>query len=361
VRDRIVTVFSSLLYMVLRRLLAVLSFGDRAAEQVRLENLVLRHQVAILRRQVKRPTYRMGDRALLAAASRMLPRERWNVFLVRPETLLRWHRGLVAQKWTHSRRSPGRPALDPEVRRLILLMARENPRWGYMRIKGECQKLGIGVSATAIAALLRSHGIGPAPRRGPTWSEFLKAQAAGIIACDFFTVETAFLRTLYVLFFIEIGTRRVHVTVATSNPDSVFVTQQARNLAMSLPDQGARTKFLVRDRDAKFSRSFDDVFASEGMRVICTPIRAPNANAFAERWVETLRADCLDWLLIFGPRHLDRVLRTYVKHYNQKRPHRGLQLVAPESAAPVPEVDRVPDIQRRDLLGGLIHEYESAA
>ena len=360
-RDRIVTVFSSLLYMVLRRLLAVLSFGDRAAEQVRLENLVLRHQVAILRRQVKRPTYRMGDRALLAAASRMLPRERWNVFLVRPETLLRWHRGLVAQKWTHSRRSPGRPALDPEVRRLILLMARENPRWGYMRIKGECQKLGIGVSATAIAVLLRSHGIGPAPRRRPTWSEFLKAQAAGIIACDFFTVETAFLRTLYVLFFIEIGTRRVHVTVATSNPDSVFVTQQARNLAMSLPDQGARTKFLVRDRDAKFSRSFDDVFASEGMRVICTPIRAPNANAFAERWVETLRADCLDWLLIFGPRHLDRVLRTYVKHYNQKRPHRGLQLVAPESAAPVPEVDRVPDIQRRDLLGGLIHEYESAA
>src|SRR5665647_1496217 len=162
--------------MVLRRLLAFLSFGDRAAEQVRLENLVLRHQVVILRRQVKRPIYRMRDRALLAAASRMLPRERWNAFLVRPETLLRWHRGLVAQKWTHSQRSPGRPALDPEVRRLILRMARENPRWGYMRIKGECQKLGIGVSATAIAALLRSHGIGPAPRRGPTWSQFLKAQ-----------------------------------------------------------------------------------------------------------------------------------------------------------------------------------------
>jgi transposase InsO family protein len=188
-----------------------------------------------------------------------------------------------------------------------------------------------------------------------------RPKAAGIIACDFFTVETAFLRTLYVLFFIEIGTRRARVTVATSNPDSVFVTQQARNLAMSLPDQGARTTFLIRDRDARFSRSFDDVFASEGMRVICTPIRAPNANAFAERWVETLRADCLDWLLILGPRHLDRVLRTYVEHYNQKRLHRGLQLLAPESAAPVPEADRVPDIQRRDLLGGLIHEYESAA
>src|SRR5450830_230417 len=360
-RDRIATVLSSLLYLLLRRLLSVLSSKDRAAEQVRLENLVLRHEVMILRRQVKRPVYRMRDRALLAAASRMLPRERWNAFLVHPETIMRWHRRLVAHKWTRPHRRRGRPALEPEVRRLILRMAKENPRWGYMRIKGELQGLGICVSASAIAMLLRRHGIGPAPRRGPTWSQFLKAQASGIIACDFFTVETAFLRTLYVLFFIEIGTRRVRVTVATSNPDSVFVTQQARNLAMSLPDQGARTTFLIRDRDAKFSRSFDDVFASEGMRVICTPIRAPNANAFAERWVETLRADCLDWLLIFGPRHLDRVLRIYVEHYNQKRPHRGLQLVAPESAAPVPEVDRVPDIQRRDLLGGLIHEYESAA
>ena len=291
----------------------------------------------------------------------MLPRERWSAFLVRPETLLRWHRGLVARKWTRPHRSPGRPALDPEVRRLILRMAKDNPRWGYMRIKGELQGLGIRVSASASAVLLRRQGIGPAPRRGPTWSQFLKAQAAGIIACDFFTVETALLKTLYVLFFIESRTRRVHVSVATSSPDSVFVSQQACNLAMSLSDEGAGVKFLIRDRDAKFSRSFDDVFASEGMRVICTPIRAPNANAFAERWVETLRADCLDWLLIFGPRHLDRVLRISVEHYYRKRPHRGLQLLAPESAAPVPEVDRVPDIQRRDLLGGLIHEYKCAA
>ena len=360
-RDRIATVFSSLLYMVLRRLLGILSSRDRAAGQVQLENLVLRHQVTILRRQVKRPVYSGRDRALLAAASRVLPRNRWNTFLVRPETLLRWHKGLVVRKWTRPHRPPGRPAIDPEVRRLILRMAKENPRWGYMRIKGECQKLGIGVSATAIAALLRRSGIGPAPRRGLTWSQFLKAQASGIITCDFFTVETALLKTLYVLFFIEIGTRRVHVTVPTSNPDSVFVTQQARNLAMRLPDEGARTKFLIRDRDAKFSRSFDDVLASEGIRVICTPIRAPNADAFAERWVETLRADCLDWLLIFGPRHLDRVLRIYVEHYNQKRPHRGLQLLTPESAAPIAELDSVPDICRRDRLGGLIHEYESAA
>jgi transposase InsO family protein len=303
----------------------------------------------------------MRDRALLAAASRILPRERWSAFLVCPETIMCWHRRLVARKWTRARRRPGRPSLDPEIQALVLRLASENPRWGYMRIKGERQKLGLGVSATAIAALLRRSGIGPAPRRGPTWSQFLKAQASGIIACDFFTVETVLLKTFYVLFFIEIGTRRVHVTISTSNPDAVFVTQQARDLAMSLADEGARITFLIRDRDAKFSRSFDDVLASAGIRVICTPIRAPNANAFAERWIETLRADCLDWLLIFGPRHLDRVLRIYVEHYNQQRPHRGLQLWAPERAAPVAAAESVPDIQRRDLLGGLIHEYKSAA
>ncbi len=353
--------FSSLLYMVLRRLLGILSSRDRAARQVELENLVLRHQVAILRRQVKRPVYRMSDRALLAAASLFLPRERWNAFLVRPETVLRWHRWLVACKWTRTQRRPGRPSLDPAIQALIIRLAKENPCWGYMRIKGECQKLGVRVSATAIATLLRRHNIGPAPRRGPTWSEFLRAQASGILACDFFTVETALLKTLYVLFFIEIGTRAVHVTAATSNPDSAFVTQQARNLAMSLAEESAQVEFLIRDRDAKFSRSFDDVFVGEGMRVIRTPIRAPNANAFAERWVETLRADCLDWTLIFGPRHLDRVLRTYVEHYNQKRPHRRLRLLAPKGATPVEELDGVPGIRRRDILGGLIHEYERAA
>ena len=360
-RDRIATVFSSLLYMVLRRLLAVLSFGDRAAEQVRLENLVLRHQVAILRRQVKRPVYRMRDRALLAAASRMLPRERWNAFLVRPETLLRWHRRLVARKWTRRHRRPGRPALEPEVRRLILRMAKENPRWGYMRIKGELHKLGIHVSATAIAMLLRAHSIGPAPRRGLTWSQFLKAQASGIVACDFFTVETAFLKTLYVLFFIEIGSRRLHVTAATPNPNGTFVTQQARNLCFKLDERSEPVRFLIHDRDAKFSGSFDEVLRSEGMRVIRTPVRSPQANAFAERAVKTLRHETLDWTLILGRRHLDRVLASYVRHYNAARPHRGLDLRAPEKQSHVEPVEIVPKIKRRDLLDGLIHEYYPVA
>jgi len=153
----------------------------------------------------------------------------------------------------------------------------------------------------------------------------------------------------------------VHVTVSTTNPDSSFVTQQARNLVMSLADEGTQIGFLIRDRDAKFSRSFDAVFVSERIRVIRTPIRAPNANAFAELWIETLRAECLDWLLILGPRHLDRVLRIYVRHYNRRRPHRGLELEVPERLAPVEEADRVPDIERRDLLGGLVHEYRRAA
>jgi transposase InsO family protein len=359
--DSIAAMLASLLYLLVRRLLTLGASHDRAGQSAQVEILVLRHQLEVLRRQVKRPVYRHRDRALLAAASRILPRDRWGVFLVRPETLLRWHRSLVSRKWTQPHRAPGRPAIDPEVRKLILRLANENPRWGYLRIKGELAKLGIAVSATSIAMLLRRSGVGPAPRRGRTWPQFLKAQAAGVLACDFFTVETAFLQTLYVLFFIEIGSRRVHVSASTRNPDASFVTQQARNIVIQLADEGQPVRFLIRDRDTKFSRSFDDVFASAGIRVIRTPIRAPNANAFAERWVETLRAECLDWLLILGPRHLDRVLPTYVQHYNRQRPHRGLQLRAPERRAPIKQAEGVRPVERRDLLGGLVHEYRRAA
>jgi len=357
-------VFFSLVYLLLRLVLRVPSPGGRRdrERELEVELLVLRHELTVLRRKAGRPKLRRSDKVFLTALSRLLPRERWSSFIVTPGTLLRWHRELVKRTWTHKTRPVGRPPLDPKLAALIVRMAGDNPRWGYLRIKGECQKMGLRVSATTVKKVLLGAGLDPAPRRdGPSWSEFLRSQAEGILACDFFTVETAFLKTLYVLFFIEVGSRRLHITTATPHPSGRFVTQQARNLSFKLDERSEPVRFLIHDRDAKFSRSFDDVFASEGIRVICTSFRAPNANAFAERWVETLRADCLDWQLVLGPRHLDRVLRIYVEHYNQKRPHRGLQLWAPERASPVELLDSVPDIQRRDLLGGLIHEYKSAA
>ena len=356
--------FFSLVYLLLRLVLRVPSPGGRRdrERELEVELLVLRHELTVLRRKAGRPKLRRSDKVFLTALSRLLPRERWSSFIVTPGTLLRWHRELVKRTWTHKTRPVGRPPLDPKLAALIVRMAGDNPRWGYLRIKGECQKMGLRVSATTVKKVLLGAGLDPAPRRdGPSWSEFLRSQAEGILACDFFTVETAFLKTLYVLFFIEVGSRRLHITTATPHPSGRFVTQQARNLSFKLDERSEPVRFLIHDRDAKFSRSFDDVFASEGIRVICTSFRAPNANAFAERWVETLRADCLDWQLVLGPRHLDRVLRIYVEHYNQKRPHRGLQLWAPERASPVELLDSVPDIQRRDLLGGLIHEYKSAA
>jgi len=266
----------SLLYLILRR---VLGTGRRPQDEVDIQLLVLRRQVKVLRRQVKRPRLHRLDRVLLAAASRAIRRDLWSSFVVRPETLLRWHRELVAKKWTYKRRGrPGRPPVDAEVRDLIVRLGRENPRWGYQRIRGELLKLGLRISATTVRTILLRHGLDPAPRRtGPTWSEFLRSQAAGILACDFFTIETITLRTIYVLFFIELSTRKVHVAGVTSHPDSAWVTQQARNLAIE--DRFSGVRFLLRDRDAKFAASFDEVFRTEGVRIIRTPIRAPRANA----------------------------------------------------------------------------------
>jgi transposase InsO family protein len=223
------------------------------------------------------------------------------------------------------------------------------------------RKLGVTVSATAIRSLLRSHGLKPEPRRqGPSWKEFLAYQASGILACDFFTVETVWLRTLYVLFFIELSTRRVHLAGVSAHPRSAWVTQQARNLCFELGARETPVRFLIRDRDAKFSGPFDEVFRSEGVRVIRTPIRSPKANAFAERFVKTVRQECLDHLLIFGERHLRYILREYLRHYSEERPHRGLSLQTPEPGAA--SRNRGDDVVVRvDRLGGLIHEYQRAA
>jgi putative transposase len=353
----------SILYLILRRLLGIVP-GSRSGDAAKdVEIAVLRHQLQVLRRQDRRPSFRPLDRVFLAATARLLPRDRWTSFMITPQTLLRWHRQLVRRKWTYRTVRIGRPPIDPELRKTVLRLARENPRWGYVRIQGELRKVGIRIGATTIRRLLRAHGLGPAPRRhGPTWSEFLRAQAEGIIASDFLTVETIRLKRLYILFFIELHTRRVHVAGITANPDSAWVSQQARNLAFSFEDRSARVRFLLRDRDAKYSGPFDEVFRSEGIEVIRTPIRAPRANAFAERWVRTVRNECLDWTLVRGRRHLERVLRAYAAHYNGHRPHRGLQLDVPERSdgARRPE-NRGARLVRRDVLGGLIHEYEAAA
>jgi putative transposase len=357
-------VLSTFAYLTLCRsiqLLVLLARGDAAKD---LELLVLRHQLAVLRRQTPRPRLEPADRALLAAVSRVLPRGRWSCFFVQPETLLRWHRRLVAGAWTYPHRGSGRPPLDQELQQLIVRLARENPRWGYQHIKGELLRLGMPVSATAIRTTMRRHGLDPAPRpTATTWRAFLRHQAAGIVACDFLTVDTIWLRRLYVLFFIELATRRVHLAGVTANPTGTWVTQQARNLLLLLEERGHRVRFLIRDRDAKFSRSFDDVFRSEGAEVLVTPVQAPNANAHAERWVRTVRAECLDWSLIVGHDHLKRVLRIYVEHYNRHRPHRALGLEPPGPSAGLTHVgeNRRARVYRRDLLGGLLHEYQQAA
>jgi putative transposase len=352
-------VFLFLGYLLLRRLLRLLVGGSAAGALV-LENAVLRHQLAVLGRGVRRPPLRCRDRVLLAAASGLVPRARWSVFLPSPQTVLRWHRELVRRKWCYGRRSVGRPPLDRGLVELVLRLGRENPRWGCVRIQGELRKLGIRVGATTIRSILRRSGLGPAPRgQGLSWTEFLGAQASGIVACDFFTVETAWLRTLYVLFWIELGSRRVHLGGVSANPDCAWVTQQARNLAVE--DELSDVRFLIHDRDAKFCGSFDTVIRSEGVRVIETPLRSPKANAVAERWVRSVRNECLDHVLVFNRRHLERVLRAYVAHYNAVRPHRSLALAAPAGNAPAARGSPPVPVCRRDVLGGVIHEYYAAA
>src|SRR5712671_5238288 len=304
------------------------------------------------------------DRLFLAAASRLLPRSRWRSFIITPATLLRWHRRLVAKRWTPSRHA-GRPPIRPDVRELVLRLARENPRWGYQRIVGELKGLGVAVSATSVRTWLREGGLGPVgTRRGSTWREFIRAHRHSVLAVDFFTVETVWLQRLYVLFFIELGSRRVHFAGCTANPSGPWVTQQARQLTWTLAERQEPLRFLIRDRDQKFSESFDRVFQSDGIEIVRTPYRAPQANGVAERFVRTVRTECLDRLLILNRQDLEGAVATFVHHYNTHRPHRGLDLRAPQPARSVARsltasIDV--GVQRRDRLGGLIHEYVLAA
>jgi putative transposase len=350
-----------LLYLLFCQALRWLALLARSSAAKNAELLMLRHEVAVLRRQVTRPQVNWADRALLAGLARLLPRPTWRGLFVQPETLLRWHRDLVRRRWTYPRQR-GRPALAAELRALVLRLARENPTWGYRRIHGEMCRLGYKIGASTVWTILQRAGVDPAPKRSAvSWRQFLRAQAKGVLAVDFFTVDTVFLKRLYVLFVIEVATRRVRVLGVTPQPVGEWVTQQARNLVMTLRDDVGRFRFLIRDRDAKFTAAFDAVFAAEGIRVLVTPVRAPRANAYAERWVGSVRRELLDRMLILRCRQLQLVLTEYAEHYNVHRPHRALGQappLGPDEPAVVVPVGRV---VRRDRVGGLIHEYAQVA
>jgi putative transposase len=353
-------VLLSLCYLVLRRVLQLVVLRCRSNDYNELEIVVLRHELAILRRQIRRPALTTVDRLFLAAASRVLPRAQWRSFLIAPETLLRWHRRLVAKRWPYT--SPaGRPPMRREVRELVLRLARENPRWGYQRMVGELKGLGFAVSATTVRTWLRAAGLGPVgTRRGMTWREFIRAHRQSLLAVDFFTVETIWVQRLYVLFFIELGSRRVHLAGCTPNPNAPWVIQRARQVTWTLAERSEPLRLLIRDRDQKFTDGFDNVFRSERIEVVRTPFRAPQSNGVAERFVRTVRSECLDWLLILDDHHLEHVPGVFVDHYNGHRPHRALALTPPHSMRSTPDGIGA-RIQRRDRLGGVIHEYGLAA
>jgi putative transposase len=352
---------TSLVYLLLRQVLQMLTQLSRDDGAKDVELLILRHQVAVLRRQVARPKLEPADRVVLAALSRLLPRSRWQIFFVTPGTLLRWHRRLIARHWTYPHAKPGRPPVSTQIRELVLRMAAENSSWGHRRIQGELVGLGYQVAPSTVWKILHQAGVDPAPRRaGPTWKQFLAAQAHAMLACDFFTVDTVFLKRIYVLFFLEVATRRVHVVGVTNHPTGAWVAQQARNLLIDLDQRVDSLRFLLRDRDAKFTTAFDTVFTAADIQVIKTPPQASRANAFAERWVGTVRRECTDRILIAGERHLDVVLRECTAHYNGHRPHRSLGQLPPEPP-PGATALAADKLRRRPILGALINEYSQAA
>ena len=321
----------SFLYLAFRRILQLIRLCLRKNADLAVEVVILRHEVSVLRRQIHRPALEPADRALLSGLWRLIGRRNQSYRLVQPETLLRWHRDLVARRWTYPHRPPGRPAVPAGTTALVVRLATENPSWGFRRIHGELVAMGVILAPSSVWAILKRHGIDPTPRRtGPLLAEFLAAQAKGLMACDFFTMDTVLFRRLYVLFFIDHDRRLVRIAGVTADPNTGWVT----------------------------------VFAAQDISVIKTPVRAPRANAIAERFVRTIRRECLDRMFVVGRRHLEAVLAEYTEHYNSHRPHRSLHQQSPEHAGEqssvIGDID-LARLRRTDRLGGIIHEYRLIA
>ena len=358
-----------LVFLVVSRVMSLLRLSRRESWWKDAEILMLRHQLAVAERE--RPNARVRltwpDRAWLALLAGTVPTERLAGMrlLVTPGTILRWHRDIVRRQWGHlSRRGrSGRPATHRKVRSVVLRLARENESWGYRRIHGELAGLGITVAPSTVWEILKNAGIDPAPRRdGPGWAEFLRSQAQGILALDFFTADLLNGAKVHVLAVIEHGTRRVRIVGATEHPVQGWVVQQARNLLMDLADTGTRVKFMIHDRDASFTTAFDEVFRAAGTRIVRSAIQAPRMNSVMERWIGSCRRELLDRTLVWNQRHLMTVLREYEDFYNTHRPHRALKQAAPLRRLPgdVTDLDRI-RAQRRDRVGGVIHEYRLVA
>jgi putative transposase len=350
-------------------LLRLLPMSDRAKDA---EILALRHQIMILERQLHGQKIRFtpADRALLAALLHRLPRTvlRQIRLLVRPETVLRWHRDLIAARHARISRPKrvGRPPTVRSIRALVLRLARENNSWGYRRIHGELLVLGVKVAASTVWEILREAGIDPAPERTSTnWAVFLRSQAEAILAADFFETVTLTGARMYVLAVIEHATRRVRILGATAHPTAAWVTQAVRNLAMDLQDTGCRARFLIRDRDGKYPALFDTILADAGIEIVLSGVQMPRMNSLIERWIQSCRHELLDRTLLWNQAHLLRALREYEQFHNTHRPHRGLSNARPLHPLPEPITDPATikhlHIRRRDRLGGILHEYEHAA
>jgi transposase InsO family protein len=330
-----------------------------------LEIIILRQQVRILQRKITTPP-RISDpeRMVFAfltdkfshSSDRARHRLQQVLLIFKPDTVMRWHRNLIRRKWTFKRKgNPGRHGISLKLEALIVRLAKENMPSGYDKIQGERLKPGHNLNASSVRKILKRHRINPASEQSTgSWRSLLGHNKDQILVCDFLTVETIWLKTIYGLFFIELGTRRIHLAGCTTNPDKTWVSQQARQLVWDLKDQDREMAFLIHDNDTQFTSSFDNVFSSEGIEIIHTPYQASRANAFAERWVRSVREECLDHILVLNENHFRRVLEEYGQYYNHARPHQGLGQHFPISD-PIGVTEGI--IRRRDILGGVIHDY----